>query len=155
DKYLVRMVAAYKARSAWGPLRTLLRQANWAVALVATGLAMGAGTVAWLWIGPGEWGLLTTSWLALLLLPLTALARGRQAVLHGLDHVVLAQVPETVLQPFLLFVFVMAAVLVSSAALTATLAMGLNVLASGLALLAGGVLLTRQLSQMPEEELSA
>src|SRR5262249_42229366 len=29
DKFLVRMVAAYKARSAWGPLRTLLRQANW------------------------------------------------------------------------------------------------------------------------------
>jgi O-antigen/teichoic acid export membrane protein len=150
DQFLVRAVAANKAHSAWWRVRSLVCQASWAAGLTATVLAVLAGTVAWLWIGPSDERILATFWVALLLLPLITLTRVRQAILQGLHHVVVAQLPETVLQPLLQLALLGGGGLVLGSTLTAPGAMGLNVLATTLAFLAGVVLLWRRLPRVPK-----
>ena len=154
DQLLLRSVAGYKVRSAWGPLRRLVRQATGAAGLAAIVLATLAGTVAWLWSSSTEARTLATFWVALLLLPLTTLTRVRQAVLQGLHHVVIAQLPETVLQPFLLLALVTGAWLWYGDALTAPVVMGLNVVTIAIAFVIGSILLWRHLPRAADGGLA-
>jgi O-antigen/teichoic acid export membrane protein len=140
DQLLVRSVAGYRVRSAWGSLRGLLRQAAGAAALAAVALAAAAAAVAWLCTSPTGGRTFSTFCVGLVLLPLITLTRVRQAILQGLHHVVLAQLPETV-QPLLLLALVTAAWLGYGETLTAPLAMEMNVIATAVAFGAGLLLL--------------
>jgi O-antigen/teichoic acid export membrane protein len=150
DQLLVRSVAAYRTRSAWGSLRTLVRQASFSGFLAAISVAVLAGIIAGFCIDPAEGRLLITFWIALLLLPLITLARVRQAVLQGLHHVVLAQLPESILLPLIFLTLVLCVGLLSGVALTAPIAMGLNVLATAVALGVGVLLLLPRLPRAPD-----
>jgi O-antigen/teichoic acid export membrane protein len=100
---IIRYVAMYEARGEWGLLRGLLRRANQATLAAACGLAIIAAFIGWLargWLAPEA---LATFWLALALLPLSVLSRLRLAALQGLRHVVLSQVPESLVRPGLFF----------------------------------------------------
>lgn len=145
DQFLIRSVAAHQARSEWGALRALVRRANWAVGVTAISLALVAGGVAWIVTGPSETPLLATFLVALILLPLITLTRVRQAVLLGLHHVILSQLPETILQPLVLLALLVCAGLMGGAPLSAPGVMALNVLATVFALLVGVMLLLRRL----------
>ena len=96
---LVRFVASYNARRAWGLLRGLLRFSMWIVggAAVLTALAAGGVVLALsARMGPE---LAATFAIALAFLPVYALTSVRRAALRALKHVVCAAMPENLLRP--------------------------------------------------------
>lgn len=137
DQLLIREVAAYQVQSKWGLMRGLLGRANAAVGLASVGVGAAAAAVAWALRGRWSGQQLSTFCVALFLLPLITLTRVRQAALQGLHRVVLGSTPERLIQPALLLAFVVAAYWYGHAALTAPVAMGLNVLATGIAFAVG------------------
>lgn len=86
--------------------------------------------------------LMTFAW-ALALVPLVALGDLRGAALRGLQRVIAGQMPEFLIRPGLLVLFLAAAVLLRGGDLTAPQAMAFYVVASALAFGAGAWLLWR------------
>lgn len=145
DQLLIREIAAYQVKSQWALMRGLLRKANAAVLLASVGIAALAAVVSWAmrihW-PTQEW---STFCIALVLLPLIALTRVRQAALQGLHRVVLGYTPERLIQPALLLAFVLLAYWFRHGTLSAPVAMGLNVVATGIAFAIGARWLRRAL----------
>jgi O-antigen/teichoic acid export membrane protein len=83
--------------------------------------------------------------LGMLIVPLIAVARARQAALQGLGRVVWGQVPETVAQPVVLLCLLGAAYLIPGAPLRGPLAVVLHAAAAGVACAWGIGLLRRSL----------
>ncbi len=145
---LVREVSVYKTKNAWGHLKGILRWANGAALLASLLIALTATLVVWNARG------LSTSSLALIIafssLPLAALTLVRQAALRGLNRVVAGQVPEMLVRPVLLIVFVVGAYLSGSefnAEFNAAWAVGMSVAATGVSFLVGAWLLRRALAR--------
>jgi O-antigen/teichoic acid export membrane protein len=152
DQFLIREVAAYQAKSQWGPLRGLLRKATVTVFLASTGMALAAAAMSWWFLrGRGPSQALYTFWAALLLIPLIALTRVRQAVMQGLHRVTRGSAPEQVVQPGLLLIFLSVMYLLPNYRLTAPSAMGLTALAAAVAFGTGAILLYRTLPQAVKE----
>src|SRR5262249_29675629 len=146
DQLLVRELAAYHAKSDWGLMRGVLRRANGAVLLASSALALLAAAVALAL--RGRWPspiMLPTFWVALVLLPLITLTRVRQGAMQGLHRVALGAMPEQVIQPALMLLFLSLAYLYLRRQLTAPLAMSLNVAAVAVAFVVGATLLFRSL----------
>jgi O-antigen/teichoic acid export membrane protein len=97
---VVRNVAAYQVRASWGELRGIVRRAHQAVLISSVGLA-GLAALAGFALRVIRPSLVTAYWIGLVLVPITALASIRQAAIQGLGRVVLARVPDAVLQPIL------------------------------------------------------
>jgi len=155
DKLLVRNIATYQARSAWGLMSGLLRWANRTVLVVSLGLALLAAGVAGVLADGFDFHMLLTFWLALFILPLTALTALRSAAMRGLHHVVTGQLPETIIRPLLLIALVGCAYLFLGGDLNASWAIGMNVVASGVAFLFGALLLLKTLPQVAKEATPA
>lgn len=113
---IVRQVAAYRAAGEWGLLRGLLRRANQVAAATVTVLVLAATLVAWLLASQLPDQGLPTFLAALAMIPLLAFAGLRTAALQGLHHVVLAQLPESLLRPGLFLGLAMALYLMLGAA---------------------------------------
>jgi len=79
--------------------------------------------------------------LALALIPLFAFAAIRAGALRGLQHVVLAQLPEMIVKPGVMLVFALMLGLAVPA--TASNAMGMQLIATGCAVLLGTILLMK------------
>lgn len=144
---VVRHVAAYRSRAAWGPLAGLLRLANQAagaVSLVLAAAAFGATLAVW---GDTRIEAIRTLWLALPLVPLLALAAIRVAALQGFDHVVLAQVPEGLLRPALFLVLI--GVLAVAGAASPVTVMLMQLIATAAAFVAGTFFLSRHTPPEP------
>jgi O-antigen/teichoic acid export membrane protein len=102
---VVRQVASYRAARSWDLLRGLLRRTSeWVGIASATTVAVAAVGGWFLYRGRPE--LLHPFWLALLLVPLTALVSLRQAAMQGLGRVVVGRIPETIVLPALFLAFV-------------------------------------------------
>lgn len=84
---------------------------------------------------------LSTFYFGLVLVPLVALGNLRGAALRGLRHVVLGQLPESILRPGFMVLLLLTAYLLLGRSLDASVAMGLQALASGLAFIIGAALL--------------
>jgi O-antigen/teichoic acid export membrane protein len=160
DQLLVREVASYTIKGDWGLLRGLLRKANWAVLLASVGIAVLVAAVCWA-LSP-HWSprVVSTLWVALLLLPLITLTQVRRGALQGLHRIVLGSVPENLIKPGLLLAFLGVAYLLLhrglfQGRLTAPLAMGLNVFATGVAFAIGTWLLYRLLPQAVKDAAPA
>ena len=142
----VREVAFYHARHKWGEFRGLLLRTNQIAILLASAIAVIAGPVAWAVTRGNTPDFLSTFLAALILLPLVALGNLRGAVLRGLRHVVVGQLPESVLRPALLLAStLLLAVSIPSHHLTPPLIMGLHVLSAAIAFTVGWRLLLREL----------
>jgi len=105
DHVLLRYVSAYKETRSWSALKGLLRFS----ATLATGAAVSVTLVSLAIIAllPGiEWNLRATMLITLALTPIVVLTSLRQASLRGLDHPVLALVPEGILNPVVLLMVV-------------------------------------------------
>lgn len=143
---VTRNVAACQATGNFGLMHGLLRWVSSAAVAVSIGGAALAAIVVWLladWL-PGS--VPAPFWLALLLLPLTAVDALRAAVLQGLRHVVLAQMPEAVIRPGVFIAFAAAAwLLLGSGDVDATAAVLLQVGAAAIACVIGFGLLARRL----------
>jgi O-antigen/teichoic acid export membrane protein len=127
-------------------MRGLLRWANWSVFLASLGLALCAALISWALHRHESSQILSTLWMALPLLPLIALTQVRQGAAQGLHQVVLGSVPERLIRPALMLIFLGTAYLYShhhllQRRLTAPLVMALDVVATGIAFVVGTRLL--------------
>lgn len=145
DRLLIREVATYHTQAEWSLMRGLLRRATQGVLLISLSLAVAAAISAWLWVGHIYSETLRTFWLALLLVPLLALTRIRQATMRGLHHVIVSQLPESLIQPVLFILLIGSIHLLWSAEVTPPWATGLRVVTTGVAFLAGTLLLQKRL----------
>lgn len=151
DQLLVREIAASSSQAASGSIRSLLHKANQVVLLSSLGLVFIGGLVSWALARRTDPQLHATFLAALLLLPLITLTRIRQCALQGLHRVVLAALPEMVIQPVVLVAFLGIAFRLGGSQLTAPRAMGLNVMSCLIAFLIGAGLLLSNLPKRVEE----
>lgn len=144
---VVRSVAAYRERSAWGPLRGILRRSNQLAATIAAIVAAAVAGLAWLLIGRDS-ELLSPMLVGMLLVPVLSLITMRQAAMQGLGRVVAGRVPETLVAPGAFLAMLLAAPLATGGRYSASAAMGFQVAATVLAFGLGAWLLRRA---MPTE----
>lgn len=145
DKLLIREIAACHTQSAWGLMRGLLRRTNQAVLGASVGFGMLGAAVGLALAGHLGSQMVTTLWVALIMVPLLAFTRIKQATLQGLQKVVRGQVPELLIQPLLFIILVGSAYLVLGKGLGPPSVAGMYVGAAGVALLVGARLLSQAL----------
>lgn len=106
DTALLRYVAAYNSQEDWSALRGILQSSN-QLALF-TSIVVSCSTAWAIWILREKVGseLSYTFWIGCAVLPILTLNGLRQAALRSLKHIVLAQLPGTLLQPMVLSIFV-------------------------------------------------
>ena len=143
-RLLVRNVAVYETQQNWALLNGLLRWSNFVVAVLAIGIALLMTLIA-PWLLKGEPEAIFTFQIAMLLLPILALTRLRQAVLRGLHRVVIGQLPEAVIQPVVYIVLIGFSYISLRDNFNAPTAVSLNIAASAVAFFVGVVLLRKYL----------
>ena len=151
DKLIVREVAIYQARSAWGLMHGILRWTNQIVFLVSVGLALVAA--AWSLGRGNESQMLTAFYIALVSLPLTSLRKLRLAAMKGLHQVVKGLVPELLISPLLLIALTVGAYLLLREKLTASWVVGMQVAATGITFAMGMRLLEHALPAAAKEAI--
>lgn len=143
---IVRLTATYKARGEWDLLSGLwLRTRHFImlVSLVVVVLAIGYFALTDTTPASGGRVLLVTLAAALLIVPIKSVAESRAAALRGLGHIIVGQVPEEFVRPFM-FAFLMAIyLLLPSMPFSAPLAMSLHVVAALFAMIFATMMLAR------------
>jgi O-antigen/teichoic acid export membrane protein len=119
DQVLLRFVAAYKETQGWATLKGLLRF-SLLLGLVAAGVTTLFSISIVALFSKADWDFRTTMCITLALLPIVVLAQLRMSTLRGLDYPIVAQVPENIVYPGLLFMFVFVASLLMKSSLTVT-----------------------------------
>ncbi len=148
DQLLVRDVAAYHDKRDWRRLRGLLKKATAAVFLTSVAFAVLGGLAAWLFLGrEASPGMLSTFRMALLLVPLVALTRVRQAAMQGFHRVALGSLPEQLIQPAILVALLLPIYFFNRDGLTAPVAMSLTVVSTLIAFATGVTLLYRTIPE--------
>ena len=151
ERLIVRDAAAHAVRQEWAALRLLV---GWlARTLLVSALAVGAAAALVFWAAAPGASWLPVLWIALLLLPLTALLRIAQHVLAGLQRPLVAQLPEMIVQPLLFLGG--AAALALGGSLAAASGMAAQVAAAALAAALGIRLLLRALPAASTEARQA
>lgn len=141
---VIRLLASYRVHEEWGLMRGLMQRVNMIVLLLAIFLA-GSGAVVVLALGERLAPVQTHALLwAMALLPLVTLGALRAAALRGLHHVVLGQLPESLVMPGL-FIALLAAWSFAGAAFTPEIAVALRFAAVAAAFAVGAWLLLRRL----------
>ncbi|MGF1539609.1 MAG: flippase [Pleurocapsa sp.] len=125
---LICQVSAYQARSQLGMMRGLLLWSNLTVFLVSIGIILIATIVAWILKSEVHEQFLPVFWLALPIIPLSALSDLRRGAMLGLHQVVRGEIPGMLVYPVLLLILQATAYLLSPDGLNAPLAMGIRVL---------------------------
>ena len=126
DTANLRYVAAYLGRSDWGFLRGFLRRSYQitAASSVLIGLVCAAALI--LFGGYLDPALLAVFWILPLLIPAQALLKVGAATLRSLRHVVLSQLPTSIIRPVLLAGGVLALAFVWDGGVTPQAAMGIE-----------------------------
>jgi O-antigen/teichoic acid export membrane protein len=140
DQLLVRELAVSSTTAKWGQMRGLLRFANLSglvASLVLVAIVLGVGAL----LLDGDPVTRTSFFIAVGILPVAALSRLRQGALRGLDHAVLSQLPEMLIQPALILALFAGAHWVIGERFSAISATGLHAVAVLVAFLFGAALL--------------
>ncbi len=135
SRLLVRNVAAFKAQSAWNHMAGIFKWANRTTFFTSFGIAFLTAIVLWVLRTHIDTSMLYPLWIALILLPLTTLIRIRRATMHGLYHLVVGQLPEMIFHPILFIASIGTVYLLFGVRMTASRALGLNILATGISLI--------------------
>jgi O-antigen/teichoic acid export membrane protein len=142
DRFLVRGIAVYEVEQRVSLMRGLLRRTNQLVLLTSLAMAGVGCLIAVLWLSPSlRWPFCV----AMLLVPLTTLTLIRQGAMQAIGRVVSGQVPEYLLRPVLILIGIVVLKFAGHGVLTATTALGANVLAVAVAFVLGALLLRRAL----------
>ena len=141
DQLSVRQIAIYLSNTEWGKLKGIYQFAmsNTLRASIIIGLLM-FGTI---YIALGSQNIALVFYFTALLIPIGAIIRLQQGVLRGLHLISLGQIPEFIVQPFLLLLLLLVIFYGVKQVLTASEVMALNIIAAITALLTGSQLLTR------------
>lgn len=152
DRLVIREVARFRADENWQLLRGILRRSGQATAIAAIGLALLAAIAAPYVASDLEPQMLEALQIGLIIIPLLAAARLRQAVLWGLGRSVWGQMPDALIQPLAFLCLLIGMFVLFRAEPTGRMAVGLQAMAVGLACGAGIIMVRRAL---PTEVLSA
>ena len=163
DRLLVREVAALSFHEEWGMLRGLLRRSQQGVLLTSILLGLVLALVLNI-IEPFSESIdkpmVVAVWVALPLIPLFAMTRLRQTILLGLDRAAISQVPESLIQPWLLILLLGGCALFAPGFLSTTNALMLQA-GSGVVALVYAIFQSRRYlpdsvrSVSPEYQISA
>ena len=148
---VLRNVAIYHARAEWGLMRGLLRRANQVVILTSVGLGTVAALISWMFADHFNHNILVAFWIALSILPLSALNSLRASALRGLRYVVLGQLPDLLIKPLSFLALIVVNYLLLGDFFNASWAIGIQVGASGIALSFGILMLLRYLPKTIKE----
>lgn len=135
DALIVREIAAYEKRSAWDLARGLLQWASLLVLSTSFGLVLLGRTMIWVWVDQFDEQMITALQIALILFPFMTFVRLIRSMMRGFQQVVIAQIPEMVLQPLLFGVLVGGVYLVDRDNIKASWMVGLQVIATGITFL--------------------
>lgn len=152
DKLLVREIAVYEKLQQWGAIRRILSWSNFLALGASAAIACTASVTAWIIAGERVDTLFYSFWIAMLLLPVVSATRLRQSALRGLHRVIAGQLPEMLVQPVLLIIFLGAATFVAQKEMNAPLALWMNLGATIVSCIFGATILHRTL---PGEARSA
>ena len=138
---VTRKISEYRLADSWGLVRGLIRSANRAVlaASVATGTI--AVLIGWFRYGSNR-ELQHAYFLALVLVPLTAIQSIRQAILTGFGRTVVSRIPATLVSTAG-FAVVLGIAALLQIHLSPLRAVGLNTATTALAFILSGILLLR------------
>ena len=144
QQLMIREVSRYRAAQQWGFLRGLLQWSSWLIlgASVLLGILFFAITYLVSW--PIEYSTRIGLWIALLALPFMALVPHRQGALSGLHRIVWGQLPDQLIRPLVLLLWV-GGFYVMQGSISAEMAITGNVIAMAIGFLIGTVLLLRAL----------
>lgn len=117
DQVLLRYIAAYRETQSWPSLKGLLRFTILLGLFAATIVSLISIMIVAM-LPRIEWNLRTTMWMTLALLPIVVLAQLRQNSLRGFDHPVIAQLPENIVYPGFLLLFIGVVSIVTDMSLT-------------------------------------
>lgn len=147
---LIREIAAAQVNHDWGKVRGVLKWSSRTVLIFS--ILICTACVGWLLLTERRFSdpLSLTLLAGLLLVPLVAQGNLRSAALRGLQHIVIGQIPETLIRPAAFSLLLLLAVL--SMPLYPALAMALGVVSAGASLLCSIALLRKKL---PPEVLKA
>jgi O-antigen/teichoic acid export membrane protein len=137
---VLRTTAVHQAREQWRLMRGMLRRSSQLALVASLGIAIGAS--AFLQLSDVEAEMRVVIQIALLMLPIGALARIRVGAIQGLQHVLMAQIPGAIIQPALLGALVVAAYFALGGTLSASWAMAMTLLTSAITLLAVSAMLS-------------
>jgi O-antigen/teichoic acid export membrane protein len=152
DRLLIREIAKFHARAEWQLMRGMLRRSG-SIVLVASIVVAVAAIICAQVVAAQPGSQMTIAFqLGMIIVPLVAFARLRQAALQGLGRVVWGQVPETLLQPVALLCLLGGMYLLPGVARTGSVAVALHAAAAAVAC-AGGIALLRR--SLPAEVTAA
>lgn len=137
ENLIVREMAVYQTRTAWGMIRGLLRKANQIVSLSSLSLALIATAVAFTLIKDTAHQLPYAFGLGMIILPLNSLTCVRQATMRGLHKFIIGQLPELLIRPLLFIALVSGIYLFMKDNLTVLWVIGMQTSAVGVAFLVG------------------
>ena len=151
DQLLTRNIAAYQTQGAWCLMKGLLRRAHQAALVASLGVAALAAVASWTVVPPGGSAVVATFRVGLILLPCIGLMRVRQAAMQGLRHVVMAQLPELLIQPVAFMALVGGVYFLLGETFTPAEAMQMNVGTACIACIVGARMLQKALPKSAKE----
>ncbi len=144
DNLTVREVAIYQTKSQWGLMRGLLRWSNQIALAASVTIAIAAVGVAWsVGMADDNPQMFLAFCVAMILIPIATLRNLRLAAMRGLHQIVMGLLPEMILTPLLLIVFVAWVYSFLGEGLTAPWMTGIRVAAATITLAIGMRLLQR------------
>ncbi|NKE73148.1 polysaccharide biosynthesis C-terminal domain-containing protein [Candidatus Manganitrophus noduliformans] len=117
DQVLLRFVAAYKETRGWSALKGVVKFSI-LLGLAAAGVTTLFSISFVSLFSDSNWDFQATMWITLALLPIVVLGQLRQSALRGLNHPMVAQIPENIVYPGLLLLFAFGASLTMKSPLT-------------------------------------
>jgi O-antigen/teichoic acid export membrane protein len=144
DRLLVRDIAVYIGRDAYGHVRGLLRRSGQLVLTTCLLIAAAAVLAVWLAGAATDPGTVLALAVGMLALPLLAFGRVAQSALIGIHQVVVAQLPDLLLRPVSLLVAAGAVFLVGMR-LDAPQAVALYTASTAVSLVYASILLHRHM----------
>ena len=147
DSFLVRKISTYQNQCEWRLMRGALSWANkisWISSFSLSALAILGALIS---RGQMEPAVFETFCIAMLLIPLTTSARIRQAVLQGLNRIILGQMPEQIIFPILFIVLSSSKWSFLAQSFSPQTVMCLRLLAMGIVFLFGVFLLRKVLPE--------
>lgn len=142
---LIRETAKNQLNQNWGLIRGLIKLANIFVFSYSIAISLIAGlTIWWYWKATGSNTEADTFLWALWLLPLIAFEGVRTGTLRGLRWVVSSQLPEQLVRPFMMILFLVAVLLLGEE-ITSITAIQLNAMAALIAFAVGAYFLIKAL----------
>ena len=143
---VLREISVYNTKSEWHLSKGLLKWSRKVVfwnSILVSALAIAG---FWLFLGKTNINLVWVMSIAFLAVPAEAIARLRQPTMHAIGKIVIGQLPDTLIRPLLLCLFLLISIFFLDTELGAQEAVALKVVAAIVACIVGEFLLSRHLS---------